>query len=800
MKLSLSWLAQYLDLGNTGLDDLSRQLTSLGLEVDGIADRGAALSAFVVAEIVGCEQHPNADRLRVCRVNNGTEELQVVCGAPNARLGLKGVFAPSGSTIPANRMVLKPSKIRDVESNGMMCSGRELLLSDDHEGIIELPADAPVGQRFVDFAGLSDPVIEIGLTPNRADCAGIYGIARDLAAAGMGQFRPVTPVAPVAASFDNPVRVTIDPAAQKACPLFYGRMIRGVKNGPSPDWLRQRLEAVGLRSISALVDITNYFTIGFARPLHVYDAAKLQGDIVVRLADGGEALAALNDKDYVLLSGAVVITDKSGVLGLGGIVGGQSTGVGEDTADVYLECALFDPIAIAETGRALQVLSDARYRFERGVDPVFARDAVELATAMIIDLCGGTASSVVTAGAVPDWARQIAYRPERVLSLGGVDVAADRQQQILAALGCDVQTDTKIWQVTPPSWRGDIHGEADLVEEILRVSGYDQIPSTPLDRDAVIAKPALNPARRRVARLRRGLSMRGFYEAVTWSFTSRAMAELFAPERPDLVLVNPISTDLDTMRPSILVSLLPVAVKNIDRGLGDVALMEIGPVFRDATAQGQDVMATGLRIGAASPRHWQGGHRPVDVYDVKADALAVLEMAGTPTANVQTSQDAPGYYHPGRSASLRLGPNVLGYFGELHPQIADQLGITGRVMAFEIFVDRLPLPRKNTGPARPLLKLSPLQPVKRDFAFVVAQDVAADKVVKAILSADKALIQQVDIFDVYRGPGVADGYQSLALAITLQPQDQTLSDQQLDALSGRVIEAVEKQTGGKLRR
>jgi len=493
----------------------------------------------------------------------------------------------------------------------------------------------------------------------------------------------------------------------------------------------------------------------------------------------------------------VVIADQAGVLGLGGIVGGQSSGVDDDTSDVYLECALFDPIAIAETGRALQILSDARYRFERGVDPLFARDAVELATAMIVEICGGTVSDVAVAGAVPDHGRQIAYRPSRCLDLGGVHVAEDRQAEILTALGCQVTKNTP-WQVVPPSWRGDIHGESDLVEEILRVSGYHQIPSTPLDRDGVIAKPALSPARRRLARLRRGSTQRGFYEAVTWSFTAAPIAALFTDARPDLVLLNPISTDLNTIRSTILASLLPVAVKNIDRGLGDVALMEIGPAFRNATPDGQDMMATGLRIGAASPRHWQGGHRPVDVYDVKADALSVLEMAGTPVENLQITPDAPGYYHPGRSACLRLGKEILGYFGELHPQISEHFGVTSRIVAFEIFVDRLPLPRKNSGPARPLLKISPLQPVRRDFAFVVAQDLPADKVVRAIMAADKNLIQQVDIFDVYRGPGVADGFQSLALAITLQPQDQTLSDQQLEALSLQVVAAV-AHIGGKLR-
>lgn len=799
MKLTLSWLKEYLDLGDTALDALSVRLTSLGLEVDGISDPGAALAPFVVAEIVGCEQHPNADRLRVCKVNNGTETLQVVCGAPNARLGLKGVFAPSGSTIPANGMVLKPSKIRDVESNGMMCSGRELQLSDDHEGIIELPADAPVGAKFAAYMNLCDPVIEIGLTPNRADCAGIYGIARDLAASGMGIFKPVTPVTPIPSSFNNPIKVTIDPAAAQGCPLFYGRMIKGVKNGPSPDWLRKRLEAVGLRSISTLVDITNYFTMAFGRPLHVYDAAKLSGDIVVSLSKGGEQLPALNDKEYVLPAGLVSINDQSGLIGLGGIVGGTSTGVDDDTVDVYLETALFDPIAIAEAGRQLQIISDARYRFERGVDPVFARDAVELATKMIIDLCGGTASDVISAGNVPSWQRVITYNPDRVAELGGVDVPQDRQKAILSALGCSIEQKSDSWAVTPPSWRGDIHGSADLVEEVLRINGYDQIPAVALDRDSVIARPALSPIRRRQARIRRGLCQRGYDEAVTWSFTDRKNAGLFGPDQAGLVLVNPISTDLDTMRPSILASLLPVIVGNCDRGFGDGALMEIGPAFRNAKSDGQDIMAAGVRFGATSPRHWQGGHRVADVYDAKADALAVLDIAGVPVGNLQFSQDAPGYYHPGRSSSLRLGKDILGYFGELHPNVIAHHGLNGRPVAFEIFMDRLPMSRKNTGPARPMLNLSAFQPVKRDFAFVVAQDVPAEKLVRAVQGADKVLIQKVEIFDIYRGPGVAEGKQSLAVSVTLQPVEKTLSEQDLEQISTRIIAEVGQKTGGVLR-
>lgn len=534
--------------------------------------------------------------------------------------------------------------------------------------------------------------------------------------------------------------------------------------------------------------------------MHVYDAAKLNGNIVVSLSKGGESLSALNDKEYALPAGAVTINDQSGVLGLGGIVGGTSTGVSDETVDVYLETAIFDPIMIAEAGRALNVLSDARYRFERGVDPVFARDAVELATAMIIDLCGGAASDVVMAGAVPDWQRKIAFDPARVLGLGGVDVAPERQRDILTALGCDVQMRDPMWSVTPPSWRGDIHGPADLVEEVLRVSGYHQIPATPLDRDQIVARPALSPARRRLARMRRGLCQRGFDEAVSWSFTDQANAALFAPVRKDLVLVNPISADLDTMRPSILASLLPLVARNADRGFGDGALMEIGPVFRDATDKGQDMMAAGIRFGAMSPRHWQGGHRAADVYDVKADALAVLEMANVPVGNLQYTKDVPGYYHPGRAVALRLGKDILGWFGELHPAVIEHHGLAGRAVAFEIFVDRLPQPRKSNTTAKPLLSLSPFQPVRRDFAFVVGQDVPSEKLVRAVMAADKALIQKVEIFDIYRGPGVADGQQSVALGVTLQPVEKTLTDQDLEQISSKIIAEVAQKAGGALRR
>lgn len=811
MKFTLSWLKAHLDTDKP-LAEIAAKLTQLGLEVEKVEDRGAALGDFIVAQIVSAEQHPDADRLRVCEVDTGLDRVQVVCGAPNARAGLRTVFAAPGTVIPATGKALTVGTIRGVESRGMLCSERELGLGEEHNGIAELPADAPIGMRYADFAGLSDPVIEIGLTPDRVDCAGVRGIARDLAAAGMGTLRPDGAV-PVPGSFPSPIRVEIDnnydmyqtmqPGGLQGelCPLFVGRTIRGVRNGPSPRWLQDRLRAIGLRPISALVDITNYFSFDRCRPLHVFDAAKISGNaIVARSAADGETLAALNDKTYTLQPGMVAIADAAGVQGLGGVMGGAATGVSDATVDVFLEVALFDPIRTAQTGRALQIDSDARYRFERGIDPADALPSAERATRMILDLCGGEASDLVIAGAVPDWRRQIAFRPSRVAGLAGLEVALDEQERILTALGFTVtRSGEDSWVAEPPSWRADVHGEADLVEEVVRVVGLDAIPSVPLPRLEGREGAALSREQRQRNRVRRLLAERGLDEAVTWSFMAKAKAELFRAIPDTLVLLNPISSDLDAMRPSILPNLIDAAVRNANRGLRDLGLFEIGPVFAGIAPKDQRIVAAGLRSGDARGRHWAEAARPVDAYDAKADALAVLELLEAPVANLQVTPDAPGWYHPGRSASLRLGANVLAHFGEIHPAIAAALDAEMPLVGFEIHLSAVPQPKKAPTTARPPLQLNPLQAVKRDFAFQVAVDVTADRIVRAARGADKALIVDATVFDVYTGTHVEPGQKSVALAVTIQPQDRTLTDVEIEAIGARVVEAVAKATNATVR-
>lgn len=799
MKLTLSWLKDHLDTTAT-LGEITDALTALGLEVDGVEDPAAALKPFTIARVKSAVQHPNADRLRVCIVDTGQGEVQVVCGAPNARTGMMGVFAPAGAHIPGTGIDLKAGSIRGEASNGMLVSERELGLSDEHDGIIDLPDDAPLGASFAAWRGLDDPVIEIGLTPDRADCAGIRGIARDLAAAGLGTLKPLA-ATPVAGSFKTELTVDLDfPAdAAQACPMFAARVFRGVKNGPSPAWLQARLKAIGLRPISILVDITNFFTFDRNRPLHVFDKAKLAGGLRLSLSAGGETLAALNDKTYTLGAGVTVIADDSGPVSLGGIMGGATTGVSDATTEVVLEAALFDPIRTAMSGRALGITSDARYRFERGIDPAAVIDGIEQATRMILELCGGEASQLVVAGREPDWRRSLTLRPARVESLGGIVIPRDRQVGILSALGFGVSDGADGAIVAEvPSWRGDVGGEADLVEEVLRVNGYDAIPVVPLPKLTSLTQPALTPQQKARELVRRTLAARGLDEAVTWSFMDGRDAGLFGFQNAGLTLVNPIASDLDTMRPSVLPNLARAAGRNAARGLPDTALFEIGPVYRDATETGQAMVACGLRSGQNGPRHWAAAPRPADVFDAKADALAALEAAGAPVANLIVSTDAPDWYHPGRSGCLRLGPTVLAHFGELHPAVLSALAVDGPVVGFEAFLDAVPQPKKKGGTAKPLLKLAAFQPVVRDFAFVVADDVPADRILKAARGADKALVADVSLFDVYRGTGLPDGHKSLALAVTLQPALATLTDAEIDAVGKKIIAAVEKQ-GGVLR-
>jgi len=797
MKTTLAWLKTHLDTGAT-LDEIVATLVMRGLEVDAIENRAKDLAAFTVARVISAEPHPNADKLRVCVVDTGKERVQVVCGAPNARAGMLGVFAPPGATIPRTSLVLKQSAIRGVESRGMLVSGFELGLSDDHEGIIELPESAPVGAAFAQAVGLDDPVLDIKVTPNRADCLGVRGIARDLAASGLGRLTPLDTTS-VKGSFRCPISVHLAGPDDKACPLFIGRLIRGVRNGPSPRWLQDRLAAIGLRPISALVDITNFITFDLDRPLHVFDADKIAGDLVVRGARAGETLLALNGKSYALDPDMTVIADDAEVLSVGGVVGGESTGCTAAITNVYIEAALFDPLRTAATGRKLQLQSDARYRFERGLDPEFVRPGMEIATRLIMALCGGEPSDVGISGAVPKWQRTYTFRPSRVRTLGGIDVPAAESKRILEALGCRVTEQAGVFAVEPPSWRGDIEGEADLVEEVLRIYGYDRIPSVPLPRDTAMPKPALTPAQRRVDFVRRTLASRGLVEAVTFSFMPRPLAELFGAAPEALRLVNPISADLDQMRPSILPNLLAAAQRNADRGFADGALFEIGPQYRDDTPEGQDLVAAGVRTGRTGPKRWDDPGRPVDTFIAKADALAALAAAGAPTDNLQVDAAPPDWYHPGRGGTLRLGPKLLGAFGEIHPGLLRELDVAGPAVGFEIFLDRAPLPRAK-GAARPLLRLSPFQPVERDFAFVVAADLPAETLLRAARGVDKKLVGAVRLFDVYTGAGIDPGKKSLAITVVLQPEEATLTDEALDAFSQKLIAAVEKATGGALRR
>lgn len=797
MKFTLSWLKDHLET-DASLDQITDALTALGLEVEGVDDPAAALSGFVVGHVVEAVQHPDADRLRVCKVDNGTQILQVVCGAPNARAGLKVILAQPGVVIPATGDALKKGKVRGVESQGMMCSYRELGLGEDHDGIAELAADAPTGAALTSILSF-DPVIEIAITPNRADCLGVRGVARDLAAKGLGTLKPFA--APkVAGTFPGPQGLRLDFAHESlgACPQFIGRIIKGVTNGESPAWLKARLTAIGLRPISALVDITNYISYDLARPLHVFDATKVTGAVHARLARSGERLVALGGKELTLSADMIVIADDTGALSVAGVMGGEATGVSETTTDVFLEVALFDPIRIAMAGRKLEVLSDARYRFERGVDPAFMTDATEHATRMILDLCGGEASESVVAGAEPDWRRSIVLRPSRVEQVVGLNVPKARQEQILRDLGCMVAEHGNGILVSPPSWRADITGEHDLVEEVARIEGLDKVVAVPLPRPP--SPPSvLSPAQRRVGWVRRTLAQRGLVEAVTFSFLSKAQAHLFGGGQTQLALANPISVDLEYMRPSVLPNLVAAAGRNADRGSLDPALFEIGVQFDGPEPGQQRQVAGGIRMGGAGSRHWSVPRRAVDVFDAKADVMAAVTAAGLSPESVQTVQSAPVWYHPGRSGTLRLGNKDVAYFGELHPGVLTEMGIKATVVAFEVFLEAIPQPKPKSSKARPALKSSAFQPVDRDFAFVVDASIAADALVRAAKGADKALISDVRVFDLYEGQGVGEGKKSLALAVTLQPVEKTLTDDEIEAVSSAIVAAVGKATGGVLR-
>jgi phenylalanyl-tRNA synthetase beta chain len=806
MKFTLSWLKDHLETDAEPKAIIER-LSLIGLEVESVEDRAQDLAAFTVAYVKEARPHPNADRLKVCLVDTGEEEVQVICGAPNARTGMLGVFAPAGSYIPGTDMVLKAGTIRGEASNGMLVSEKEMGISEDHEGIIEIEAEGtlggalPLGTPFAKLLGLDDPVIEIAITPNRGDCLGVRGIARDLAAAGLGRLKPLD--APkVTPSFASPTFWHRDLPAERqdACPFVAGKSFRGLTNPPSPDWMQRRLTAIGLRPISALVDITNYVTFDLGRPLHVFDAGKLRGDPTMRYARAGESILALDERTYELDPETLVIADDNGPQGIGGVMGGEDTGVGDATTEVFLEVALFDPVMVAETGRRLGILSDARYRFERGLDPESAVWGVEVAARLITEICGGEASETVSAGEVPDPRRTISLRESRVESLGGLAVPAADQARILRDLGFEVTEQGHELSCQVPSWRPDIEGEACLVEEVLRIHGYDRIPATPLTLDTSLPLPALSARQRRVSAARTALAWGGLHEAVTFSFVAASEATLFGWTDPALRLENPISSDLDVMRPSVLPGLIAAAARNADRGFPDVGLFEVGPDYAGAGPKDQRLVAAALRAGKAAPRHWGGAPRGVDLFDAKADALSVLEAAGAPVENLQVSADAPAWYHPGRSGCLRLGPNVLAAFGEVHPRVLSAYGFDGAMAATEVFLERVPEPKQKAGSKlRPALALSAFQPVERDFAFVVAEEVPAEKAVRAAKGADKALIANVELFDVYRGPGLPEAHKSLALAVTLQPRERTLTDEDLEAVSRKIVAQVEKATGGSLR-
>ncbi len=807
MKFTLSWLKDHLDT-TASLDEIVDALTRVGLEVEGVEDPAKALAPYITAHVISAEQHPNADRLRVCMVDTGDgKPIQVVCGAPNARTGMKSVFSPPGTFIPGKNITIGVGVVRGVESAGMLCSAYELGLSDDHEGIIDLPADAPVGLRYVDYADLDDPVIDVSVTPNRPDALGIRGIARDLAAAGLGTLKPDTATAPVAGKGDCPVSVTLDFAVddKHLCPAFALRLVRGVKNGPSPDWLQRRLKAIGLRPINALVDVTNYVTFDRGRPLHVFDLKKVEGGLVVRRAKDGEEVLALDGKTYRLESGTVVIADAKGVESIAGIMGGEHSGCDDATTDVLIESALWDALNIARSGRALGINTDARYRFERGVDPAFTLPGVELATRMIVDLCGGEPTETRVAGAIPHPSKTIAFPFSEVKRLTGIEIPEAEMRATLTALGFSVHGAGSTVEAKVPTWRPDVEGKADLVEEIVRIAGLDRVTSTPFLRDPpTVAGPVLTLIQKRTRLAKRALAARGLVEAITWSFIGKAEAEHFGGGKPELALANPIASDLSDMRPSLLPGLIKAAQRNADRGFGDAALFEVGQVFAGDAPEDQTIAATAIRRAFARPdgagRFWGEAAETVDVFDAKADAFALLEALGVPTGGLQIVPGGPAWFHPGRSATLQFGPKgVIGAFGEIHPRTLEALDVKGPMVAVEIILDRLPPPKAKPTKVKPKLVLSDFQPVERDFAFVVDEAVPAQDVLKAAQAAERNLLADLTVFDVYRGTGVPEGKKSVAIAVTLQPVEKTLTDAEIEAVAGRIVAEVTKKTGATLR-
>ncbi len=803
MKFTVKWLKQPLDT-KTSVDEIVTRLTAIGHEVEEVINRADMYKTFTIAHVKDVVQHPDADRLKVCTVDTGSEELQIVCGAPNAKKGIKVVLARAGDYIPGIDVTLKKTEIRGVESNGMMCSENELCLSDMSDGIIELPEDAPVGGSYMEYAGLDDVLIDVAITPNRGDAASVYGIARDLAASGLGTLNPV-PTDPIKGTFKSDVAIEVQ--SDSGCPHFVGRMIKGVKNGPSPEWLQQLLIAIGLRPISALVDITNFFTHDLGRPLHVYDAKKIGSKLIARKGKAGEILHALNDKEYKIDETMCVIADENKVLGLGGIMGGIESGCSSETTDIVLESAWFDPNIIACTGRTLEIISDARYRFERGVDPAFTKPAIELATKMIVDLCGGEVSDVVEAGTPVIQKNEIKYDPQMMHDYVGMDVSAKDQKSYLEKLGC-VITGDKIWTITTPSWRPDLVIKHDIAEEIARLEGLDKIKPAylpPLDENNPY-KPhdILTPLQKAALHAKKALASYGFQETVNYSFISEKEAGLFANKNDALILTNAISAHMNVMRPSVLPSLLQVVSKNCARGFNAGSLFEFGPVFHGTAPNNQPYQLSAIHYGALKPRHWRGSDvsRNSDMTDLKGDAIAVLEDIGFPTSNLRVLEiEDSRAFHPGQSGALALGKDIVARFGAVHPDILDAFDIKARVSAFEIEWPAVCniLGRKNNNNARPPLKLFDLQSVTRDFAFLMNEETEIGDLSKAILNADKKLITDVRVFDIYQGKGMEEGKKSVAVEVTLQPIDKSLTDEDLKKVTTDITSAALKSVGAVIR-
>lgn len=805
MKFTLDWLKSHLDTTAT-LDEICAALTDIGLEVEGIEDPAAKFADFTIAHVTDAVKHPDADKLRVCTVDTKDGTKQIVCGAPNARAGMVAVYAPVGAYVPGIDVTLSKAKIRGVESFGMLCSERELELSDEHDGIMDLDVRPEVGTPVAHVLGLTDPVIDIAITPDRADCLGVRGIARDLAARGLGTLKPYD-IPTIAGEGDAGRTVFLDfeDEGNSPCPYFTARTVRGIKNGPSPEWMHKRLNAIGSKPINALVDITNYVSFDLGRPLHVFDAAKLQGNVGARLAKTGEGFTALNEKDYDVNERMTVIVDDSGVLGLGGVMGGESSAVRDETTDVFIESAYFDPARTGHTGRALSLESDARYRFERGVDPAFVDDGLAVATQMVLDLCGGTASKAVSAGTPPLRNHVITFDSAHVKKLTGIDVSAEEALGLLSKLGFAAQGESAPYKIHVPEWRADIDGSADLVEEVMRLKGLDAVPTVPLPRMPGVAKRTLSLPQRRQRTLRRALAAAGLHEAITYAFISDGDAQAFLPEGKPIALANAISSDMTSMRPSLLPGLLRAAGRNLDRGLASVSLFEIGRVFLGSGPKDQPVQAAAILAGKTAARSWRGETRPHDAFDAKAIALSGLKAVGAPIEKLQTFAEISGAtpsapYHPGQAGELRLGPkNTLARFGLLHPKFAKLFGLDGPVAMVEWLVEGVPQPKSAGASTKPALVLENLQPVERDFAFIVKDDVPAQTLLRAIQGADKASITNAAVFDRYDGPGLQEGTVSLGVCVTLQPRGASFTEQDLEAIAAKITAAAEKSVGAHLR-